>query len=80
MKLNDLSKYITYNSSLYEPLGSCGRLVQDKLNEGHISREAGWLEIYVENVTSDDNIFGESSPSISQDDPFANSIWVGKIV
>ena len=67
-KLNDLSKYITYNSSLYEPLDRAPIGSRWKLNEGHISREAGWLEIYVENVTSDDNIFEESSPTISQDD------------
>ena len=71
-KLNDLSKYIVYNSSLYEPLGVVRRIGSRwKLNEGHISREAGWLEVYVENVNSDDNIFADSPPSISQDDPFA---------
>ena len=38
-------------SPLYEPLGIVQRIGSRwKLNEGHISREAGWLEIYVENA------------------------------
>jgi hypothetical protein len=72
-KLNDLSKYISYNASLYEPLGIVRRIgTHWKLNEGRISREAGWLEIYVDTSISDATIFPDTTGTLNEEDPFAD--------
>ena len=78
-KLNDLSKYISYNASLYEPLGLVRRIGDHwKLNDGHLCREAGWMEVFVEDPISNDTIFdSEMDFSPHQQDPFA-SLHLGK--